>query len=45
MPSGQAPYGAPGRAPQEQNTMRAELRADGSTNLRPRAHTDDVLVY
>jgi hypothetical protein len=22
MPSGQAPYGAPGRVPQEQNTMR-----------------------
>jgi hypothetical protein len=45
MPSGHAPYGAPGCVPQEQNTTRAELRAAGSTNLHPRAHTDDVLVY
>jgi len=38
MPSGQAPYGVPGRVPQAQNTMRAESRADRSTNLHPRAH-------
>jgi hypothetical protein len=45
MPSGHAPYGVPGRVPQEQNTTRAELRADRSTNLHLRARTDDVLVY
>jgi hypothetical protein len=32
-------------AASRKSKTRAELRADRSTNLHPRARTDDVLVY
>jgi hypothetical protein len=33
------------RAASRKSKTRAELRANRSTNLHPRAHRDDVLVY